>query len=583
MTKLKNVFRIIFSNFSTLILFELLYNILTFAVYSLLSNLLNMSMNNMKVQYFTQENLTDLFQNPISILTVVLILIVISFYLYIHYAALTIYFESRNQKIKLLPFLRQIISKFKRLRQPSNLLVLFFIVSFSLMQYLFYSPTVFKLVVPEFIMQVIVENKLILAIYIGLLIGLFLLFVCYAPALYYFFIQEKPIKTALNESRKRMKQGFLKNILQVIFSNVILWIFFYLIYLSLVFLLVLVFKYIVQDSNYFWMIFRRMQAIYRLLHPILLIAGTVFLLYTMAQVDKKEIAYPKEKKNYRVTGFIKILMIILLLMVFVEFSDPSVYNRIDYTNLKIIAHRAGGIFAPENTISGIQAAIESDSDYAEIDVQSTKDGILVLSHDPSLKRITGIDQEINNLTYEELSKIDVGMPYKPIFKGEKIPTLEDVLKFSKGKIKLVIELKGNNKNQELVQQTLELIRDNNMENDCIIASLQLDIIKQAKQMNKDIQTAYIVAFAYGDLLAIKEYVDVYAFEPSYVDEQVFHFLKGADKEIFVWTINKEKNINRMLSLPIDGIIIDNPYWTQYAIGAYNKDLVDQLLLDAFHS
>ena len=80
-------------------------------------------------------------------------------------------------------------------------------------------------------------------------------------------------------------------------------------------------------------------------------------------------------------------------------------------NAQITAHRGGALRAPENTLSALSYTWECGADFAEIDVQETKDGQLILLHDESLKRITGLDKNVWEMTYEEIEDLDAGSSF----------------------------------------------------------------------------------------------------------------------------------------------------------------------------
>ena len=71
----------------------------------------------------------------------------------------------------------------------------------------------------------------------------------------------------------------------------------------------------------------------------------------------------------------------------------------------------------------MEAAVNALADYAEIDVQETRDGEIVLLHDTNLSRVTGVDAKIWDLTYAEVSQLDAGIKFHKKFRGEKIPSL----------------------------------------------------------------------------------------------------------------------------------------------------------------
>ena len=94
---------------------------------------------------------------------------------------------------------------------------------------------------------------------------------------------------------------------------------------------------------------------------------------------------------------------------------------------KIIAHRGYSGQFPENTLAAFAGALDIGADYIELDVQLSKDGQVVILHDDSLKRTTGVDGKVSDFTYEELAGLDAGAWFDASFAGEKIPTLEEAL------------------------------------------------------------------------------------------------------------------------------------------------------------
>ena len=71
--------------------------------------------------------------------------------------------------------------------------------------------------------------------------------------------------------------------------------------------------------------------------------------------------------------------------------------------------------------------MEELADSVEIDVQMTTDGVVVLGHDASLKRVAGVNRSIASMTFEELEKLDVGSWFSPEYAGTRIPALSEVL------------------------------------------------------------------------------------------------------------------------------------------------------------
>ena len=92
----------------------------------------------------------------------------------------------------------------------------------------------------------------------------------------------------------------------------------------------------------------------------------------------------------------------------------------------VVAHRAGGGMAPENTMAAIHRAMEIGVDAVELDVRLTKDGKVVVFHDRKLDRTSNGAGPVGTHTLSEMKSLDVGSWYGPRFKGERVLTLEEV-------------------------------------------------------------------------------------------------------------------------------------------------------------
>jgi glycerophosphoryl diester phosphodiesterase len=124
----------------------------------------------------------------------------------------------------------------------------------------------------------------------------------------------------------------------------------------------------------------------------------------------------------------------------------------------VCAHRAYHKFAPENSIASIEQAIEAKIDIVEVDVNTTKDGILVLMHDNSIDRTTNGKGWISDFTFAELQQFS--LKKDSIVTTHKIPTLSEVLSVAKDKIILNLDIKRVD-----VAKLYQQLKINKMQND----------------------------------------------------------------------------------------------------------------------
>lgn len=128
-------------------------------------------------------------------------------------------------------------------------------------------------------------------------------------------------------------------------------------------------------------------------------------------------------------------------------------------HIMVAAHRASHNKYPENSLAAMKESIAQGIDVIEVDVHETKDKVLVIMHDGDIKRMTGHEGKIHDLTYAELQQYTLLFNGKPT--TEKIPTFEEVLKLAKDKVMIDIDFKEGTK--EPAQQTIDLIVANHME------------------------------------------------------------------------------------------------------------------------
>jgi glycerophosphoryl diester phosphodiesterase len=225
----------------------------------------------------------------------------------------------------------------------------------------------------------------------------------------------------------------------------------------------------------------------------------------------------------------------------------------------ITAHRGSSGTAPENTVSAVTKAIKDGADYAEIDVQQTFDGVVVLFHDDDLLKKTGISKSVWELHYEELMMADAGIWFHSAFAGESIPSLQSIMDIAKNKIKLNIELKTTPEQPSLVQSVVRLIEENHYTDRCIVTSFDPEAVHKVKQLNPAIRTGLIVGTdRLLDESIFQGNFDVLSIKGKYVDRSFVKQAVAHNKEVHAWTVNKPKEMKRLLNIGVHSIITDYP-------------------------
>jgi glycerophosphoryl diester phosphodiesterase len=147
-----------------------------------------------------------------------------------------------------------------------------------------------------------------------------------------------------------------------------------------------------------------------------------------------------------------IYRVLLAGVVFAFLNDVLIAD--ESSHLLIVAHRGLLLHAPENTLANFRACLELRLGF-EFDVEKTKDGQLVCIHDVSVDRTTNGTGEVSQLTLEEIRRLDAGSWFESKFAGEKVPTIEEVLKlvaeYQQHDVLIAVDLKAEGVEQEVVR------------------------------------------------------------------------------------------------------------------------------------
>lgn len=222
------------------------------------------------------------------------------------------------------------------------------------------------------------------------------------------------------------------------------------------------------------------------------------------------------------------------------------------TQQAIIGHRGYVEKGVENTIQALEAAAENGATMVELDVQMTKDQRLVVMHDSNLQRLAGINREVSDMTYDEL----VGLTLSQGDYQSQLPSFEEFVKRAQElDIDLLIELKPHRKEPDnYAQLIVAKLQELGITSRYPVMSLNHEAIDAIESLNSDIRTGYVIPLQFG--VFAKNEVDFYALEAFSYTSELAKQAHQEGKELYVWTINDEDEIQSFLYQPVDGIITD---------------------------
>lgn len=211
-----------------------------------------------------------------------------------------------------------------------------------------------------------------------------------------------------------------------------------------------------------------------------------------------------------------------------------------FKNWNDIAHR--GIhneFVPENSIESFKIA--SNQQYSiELDIHMLKDNQIIVFHDNNLKRMTKIDKEIKNCTYEELKKI------KLLNSNETIPLFNDVLKTVNGKVPILIEIKIDKKIIKFLKKTFKLLKK--YDGVYYFQTFNFRTIIIFKLFRKNQKIGLLVSSNQNKMYYVFVKFFIKIFKPDFLSYPLKRkndkILKKYKNPIIMWTIRNEKDYHK---------------------------------------
>ena len=230
----------------------------------------------------------------------------------------------------------------------------------------------------------------------------------------------------------------------------------------------------------------------------------------------------------------------------------------------ILCHRGAKNYAPENTLPAFKAALELGADGFELDTQLTSDGHVVVHHDKTVDRTTNGHGELFRLSLAELRELDAGSSFSEKFRGEKIPTLDEVFETIGKRALINVELKNfSTPFDNLVENVCEVVGHHAMQKNVIFSSFLPWNLWKAARILPEVPRG-LIAIKGG--LGMWERSFIFAFgkydalHPNLEDvtQQQIYFVHRLKRRVHVWTVNNEQDMHRLFKWGVDAIFTDDP-------------------------
>lgn len=235
----------------------------------------------------------------------------------------------------------------------------------------------------------------------------------------------------------------------------------------------------------------------------------------------------------------------------------------------IYGHRGAAGTHPENTLLSFEEALNNGVDGIELDVQLTKDGELIVMHDPTVDRTTSGSGYVNEMTLAEIKQLSAGSEFSHMIDYDpntwpsiKVPTLKETLNLIRShRIELNIEFKPNLAIHKGIEQAvLKEVESYGQGLKVSYSSFHLPILMRLKALDKKVETAFLVK---QNVPFPRDYLETFNLATFHVSKKQLlgdSFFEEEEllEKIRVWTVNCDADINKLLQKNVKAIMTDFP-------------------------
>lgn len=231
--------------------------------------------------------------------------------------------------------------------------------------------------------------------------------------------------------------------------------------------------------------------------------------------------------------------------------------------MKLIAHRGASGTHPENTMAAFRAAWDAGVTSFEFDVQRAKDGTLVVVHDDTLERTGGDPRAVRDLTAAQLKALDAGSWFDAAFRGERIPTLEELVAATPAACELQLEIKQADPVYPKIERDVLAFLDARpaVKARTVVSSFHHDTLRALRALDKTARIGLLPgklpldpSFALArELKAESIHVNLERLTPDWAPRA-----RAAGLKLFVYTIVEPEQAARAAALGADGVFSNFP-------------------------
>lgn len=528
-----------------------LYTIYSFIVKGILQFIFNRILIFAGVTGLSKETILTVIKDPIALFFLILFLVLVAFFLIGEFAVLTLAVTDQWHRDSLKILLKKFPQKVKQLLSWQFIIVFFYLcLMIPLGNLGFNSLLLSHLKIPDFIGEELAKTQTGSLLYGGLMVVIAYLnirLITFLPILG--LTDSSPLKAFQISWRESTFKKLLKRTARLVILTTLSFV----ITIILVIGITIIFANLDSKNDNLPLATLFYSLIAFLYTLFLLSTKFFFIIEATRQLDlPKELQTRTHAKMSTKGRFALVSFILFFGVLWVASNALDIYLVKKNPDEIVIAHRGNVKAGVENSIEAMQAAKKAGAAYSEMDVVMTKDKRFIVIHDNNLKRLAGVDNTVSNMTLKELQKLTL---HQGKFTSH-IASLEEFLAAAKAiKQPILIELKPyGHEPKDYVERFLKVLKEQNATKDNKVMSLDLDVIQKVEKLAPEISTGYVIPIHMGPLPNYA--VDFYAVEEFSYNTLFALTAEQQKKDVYVWTINDETLMDKMLIGPANGIITD---------------------------
>ena len=245
----------------------------------------------------------------------------------------------------------------------------------------------------------------------------------------------------------------------------------------------------------------------------------------------------------------------------------------------VIGHRGDSQNAPENTLAAFALALDHDADMLEFDVHETADGDVVVIHDDKVDRTTNGHGEVHKLETDALRELSAGAWFADRYSEERVPLLDEVLDLCRGRAVPLIEVKVKRRRAPKIGvKIVDALIRHGMQESAVVICKELDRVREIHDASPTTPLSYLTFTKRQALGAAKvrgiRGIDCYwkSLSLSLIAE-----LRHAATFLTPWTVNRPRDMDKLLLLGCESIITDSPVLLRDRIEGFEFSRTQDLL------